>query len=133
MSDSFKVTLHDCSATAPDLSLSRIFKAFSTGEKAKFSAIVEAVASAPPRSFSGGGYWEAMRGDLEGIFEIRFQGRDRWLFRFFCLLFENTSPPTLVVFAGSKKRPGSSISGFDYAKVRAVAEDLTNASSNPID
>lgn len=127
----FKVTLYDCSDTYPDLSIWRLLKSFSTGERAKFAAILESVASAPPRSFSGGGYWEAMHGELDGVFEIRFQGRDRWLFRFFCLLLEQSQPPVLLVFAGTKKRPSSVISRGDYAKVRLLADDLTSANSNP--
>lgn len=37
---------------------------------AEFDAILEAVAKAPPPSFSGGGKWEAMHGDMAGIYEI---------------------------------------------------------------
>jgi hypothetical protein len=36
--------------------------------RAKFAAIVVAVATAPPFRFAGGGYWEAMHGDMTGWF-----------------------------------------------------------------
>lgn len=132
MNGPYKVTLYDCADDYPDLSIWTLINAFSTGEKAKFSAILEAVATAPPRRFSGGGYWEAMHGDLDGIFEVRFQGRSRWLFRFFCILLDENTTPVLMVFAGLRKRPGSVLPERDYVKVRLLADDLTRANSKPI-
>lgn len=38
---------------------------------AEFHAILNAVAKAPPPAFSGGGKWEAMHGDMAGIYEVR--------------------------------------------------------------
>lgn len=40
---------------------------------AEIEAILDAVASAPPPSFSGGGKWEAMHDDMAGFYEIRVQ------------------------------------------------------------
>jgi hypothetical protein len=37
-------------------------------------AVLDAVAAAPPPSFSGGGKWEAMHGDMGGYYEIRAAG-----------------------------------------------------------
>jgi hypothetical protein len=38
---------------------------------AEIQAVLEAVAAAPPPSFSGGGKWEAMHEDMAGLYEVR--------------------------------------------------------------
>lgn len=38
---------------------------------AEIQAVLDAVATAPPPSFSGGGKWEAMHGEMAGIHEVR--------------------------------------------------------------
>jgi hypothetical protein len=53
---------------------------------ARFNAVLEAVRAAPPPSFSGGGYWEAMHGEMGGYYEIRLTGPGRRQHRLFCLL-----------------------------------------------
>jgi hypothetical protein len=40
---------------------------------AQFVAVLDAVATAPPPRFSGGGKWEAMHGGMGGWFEIRLR------------------------------------------------------------
>jgi len=62
--------------------------------EARFYAVLEAVRDAPPPQFSGGGYWEAMHGDMGGYYEIRLSGRGRWQYRLFCVL-DNGSPQEL--------------------------------------
>lgn len=42
-----------------------------TAVEAKFESVLSAVAEAPPPSFSGGGKWEAMHGEMTGYFEAR--------------------------------------------------------------
>lgn len=54
--------------------------------EARFYAVLEAVRDAPPPRFSGGGYWEAMHGDMGGYFEIRLTGPGRRQYRLFCIL-----------------------------------------------
>lgn len=54
--------------------------------EARFSAVLEAVREAPPPRFSGGGYWEAMHGDMGGFYEIRLTGPGRRQYRLFCIL-----------------------------------------------
>jgi hypothetical protein len=60
--------------------------------RAKFAAILVAVASAPPHRFAGGGYWEAMHADMAGWYEVRVDGpkprggRGRHHYRLYCLL-----------------------------------------------
>jgi hypothetical protein len=34
------------------------------------AAVLTAVAAAPPHRFSGGGYWEAMHGEMTGYCEV---------------------------------------------------------------
>lgn len=40
-----------------------------------------AVATAPPKRFAGGGYREAMKGDMTRWFELRVDGRGRHQYR----------------------------------------------------
>src|SRR5687768_12723969 len=54
--------------------------------RATMRAALVAVASAPPKRFAGGGYWEAMKGDMTGWFELRVDGPARHHYRLFCLL-----------------------------------------------
>ena len=48
---------------------------------AEFAAVLDAVASAPPPRFSGGGKWEAMHDAMGGWYEIRITGPGREQFR----------------------------------------------------
>jgi hypothetical protein len=52
---------------------------------AEINAVLDAVAEAPPPSFSGGGKREAMHGDMAGLYEIRVQGGGK-NHRLFCIL-----------------------------------------------
>src|SRR6266699_2299134 len=53
---------------------------------AEFTAVLDAVAAAPPPRFSGGGKREAMHGAMGGWHEVRLTGPGREQFRLFCLL-----------------------------------------------
>ena len=57
---------------------------------AEFEAVLEAVAAAPPPSFSGGGKWEAMHEDMAGFYEVRVRGGAS-NHRLFCLLDRNAN------------------------------------------
>ena len=57
-----------------------------TNVRATMRAALAAVASAPPKRFAGGGYWEAMKGDMTGWFGLRVDGPGRHQYRMFCLL-----------------------------------------------
>lgn len=97
-------------------------------------AVVDAVAAAPPPAFSGGGKWEAMRGEMGGYYEIRVTGPGREQFRLFCML-ENADKrtltarglrgPAIAVIAGMRKKTGTVFSDRDYAKVRRLGSDYT--------
>jgi hypothetical protein len=91
----------------------------------KVSRRLIAIASAPPWKFRGGGYWEAMRGDLLGIFELRVDGPGREHFRLFCVLDHfapGNKPPLLVVLAGARKPFRSTIPDSTYREVLRLRE-----------
>ena len=94
--------------------------------------MLEAVRAAPPPTFSGGGKWEAMHGDMGGFYEIRVTGPGRRHDRLFCIL-DNGSPeelaargfdrPQIAVIAGMVKNNRETFSSRDYAKVRKLGAD----------
>jgi hypothetical protein len=94
--------------------------------RAKMRAVLIAVAAAPPKNFAGGGYWEAMRKDMRGWFEVRADGPRRHHYRLFCLLdyaAEGQDKPLLVVIAGLDKPFRTVLSDSDYANVRILGEE----------
>ena len=97
-------------------------------------AVLKAVAEAPPPSFSGGGYWEAMHGDMTGYYEVRVNGPKRRHYRLFCVLERmgqdvGLGGPSIVVLTGKDKAFRTKLTSADYTEVRAVADDMR--SSNP--
>lgn len=94
--------------------------------RAKAYAVLIAVATAPPKRFAGGGYWEAMKGDMRGWFEVRIDGPRRHHYRLFCLLdyeAKGKEKPLLVVVDGRDKPFRTTLSDADYASVRAMREE----------
>jgi hypothetical protein len=93
---------------------------------AEVQAVLEAVASAPPPAFSGGGKWEAMHGDMAGFYEVRVQSSG-YNHRLFCLL-ERDAPdlggPSVVCLGGLSKRPRSAAKNRDYRSIRRYADDF---------
>jgi hypothetical protein len=92
-------------------------------------AVLRAVAAAPPPSFSGGGYWEAMHGEMTGYFEVRVNGPNRRHYRLFCVLEREgvkvgLDGPSIVIVTGKDKPFGSVLSSSDYAEVRALGAEL---------
>lgn len=103
-----------------------------TSVRAKFAAVLVAVATAPPHRFAGGGYWEAMHGDMTGWFEIRLDGpkpeggKGRHHYRLFCLLdydAKNADRPLLTVVTGMGKPFRTTLRDRDYAQVRQLGEE----------
>ncbi len=91
---------------------------------AEIHAVLSAVAGAPPPAFSGGGKWEAMHGQMAGIYEIRVQGAGR-NHRLFCVLDcgDDLGGPSIVCIDGLSKPPRQPASGRDYRRIRRyVAE-----------
>ncbi len=105
---------------------------YPTTVRAKMRAALIAVAAAPPKRFAGGGYWEAMKGDMAGWFELRADGPGRHHYRLFCLLdyeAKGREKPLLVVIDGRDKPFQTVLSERDYAAVRALGEEYR--SRNP--
>lgn len=99
--------------------------------KARFYAVLEAVRHAPPPQFSGGGYWEAMHGDMGGFHEIRLTGPGRRQYRLFCVLDNSDESglrergferPQIAVITGMVKDSGKKFSDRDYAQVRTLGD-----------
>jgi hypothetical protein len=100
--------------------------------RATMRAVLVAVAASPPKKFTGGGYWEAMKGDMTGWFEVRVDGPKRHHYRLFCRLdyqAKNASKPLLVIIAGLEKPFRTVLSDADYAGVRRLGEEYL--SRNP--
>lgn len=100
--------------------------------RASMTAVLDAVADAPPPRFSGGGMWEAMHGAMAGYYEVRKQGPQRAQFRLFCLL-DNADPaglkkrglpgPAIAVITGLSKPWMTTFTPAEYAAVRAMGND----------
>lgn len=89
-------------------------------------AVLTAVAASPPKRFAGGGYWEAMKGEMAGWFEVRVDGPKRHHYRLFCLLdYEaiGVAKPLLVVIGGRDKPFRTMLSEADYAAVRRLGAE----------
>ena len=89
-------------------------------------AALVAVAAAPPKRFSGGGYWEAMKGDMTGWFELRVDGPRRHHYRLFCLLdyeAKGQDKPLLVVIDGRDKPFRTTLSASAYSDVRKMGDE----------
>ena len=94
--------------------------------RATMRAILVAVATSPPKRFAGGGYWEAMKGEMSGWFEVRVNGPQRHHYRLFCRLdYEaiGREKPLLVVITGLDKPFRTVLSATDYAAVRALGDE----------
>jgi hypothetical protein len=91
-------------------------------------AVVKAVADAPPPAFSGGGKWEAMRGDMAGFYEIRVDGPKRRHYRLFCILERDgggvgLGGPSVVLLTGREKAFMTVLPAADYAEIRALGAE----------
>lgn len=94
--------------------------------RATMRAALIAVAAAPPKRFAGGGYWEAMKGDMTGWFELRVNGPGRHHYRLFCLLdydARGVDKPLLVVVDGRDKPFRTVLSTAEYTAVRRLGEE----------
>ena len=86
---------------------------------AEIHAVLDAVAAAPPPSFSGGGKWEAMHDDMAGYFEVRVQGGGM-NHRLFCVLerdAEDLGGSSIVCIDGFSKAPRTAAHPRDYRRV----------------
>ncbi len=93
---------------------------------AEIQAVLEAVAVAPPPSFSGGGKWEAMHDEMAGFYEVRVQGGGA-NHRLFCLLERNADDlggSSVICLDGLTKPVRSASSPRDYRRVRQYADEF---------
>jgi hypothetical protein len=89
-------------------------------------AVLVAVAAAPPKRFSGGGHWEAMKGVMSGWHEVRVDGPSRHHYRLFCLLdytAPNRDKPLLVIIDGRDKPFRTRLGEADYARIRRLGDE----------
>lgn len=95
--------------------------------RATMRAVLIAVAAAPPKRFAGGGYWEAMHGEMTGWFEIRVDGPpNRTHYRLFCILdydAQGVGKPLLVVVDGRSKPFRTMLADKDYHVVKALGDE----------
>jgi len=99
---------------------------------ARFTAVLDAVAAAPPARFSGGGKREALHGSVGGWYEIRAAGPGREQLRLSCLLENGTGEelarrglprPAIAVMTGLR-RPWRTVSAErDYQRVRDLGTE----------
>ena len=95
---------------------------------ARMAAVLRVVADAPPNSFAGGGYWEAMHGTMAGYYEVRVDGPDRRHYRLFCVLERDGARlglggPSIVVITGMEKPFRTTFTERDYARVRQLGDE----------
>jgi len=110
---------------------------------AQFTAVLDAVAAAPPPRFSGGGKWEAMHGTMGGWYEIRLTGPGREQLRLFCLLENGTSDelarrglprPAIAVITGMRKPGGPCSPSVTTSACGSLASNIsrtTRVASRP--
>jgi len=96
--------------------------------RAMMVAVLHAVRDAPPPAFSGGGKWEAMHGEMAGLYEVRVDGPQRRHYRLFCLLDQDDTAkklggPSIVVIDGRSKAFRTVLSPHDYAAVRKLSNE----------
>ncbi|MEI8254558.1 MAG: hypothetical protein WCJ30_02675 [Deltaproteobacteria bacterium] len=98
--------------------------------RAKMIAVVKAVADAPPPSWSGGGYWEAMHGDMTGYCEVRVDEGRRFHHQLFCLLERDGNhpslglgAPSLILLDGRTKEFKTLLTGREYKTVLALGDE----------
>jgi hypothetical protein len=94
--------------------------------RATMRAVLVQVAASPPKRFAGGGYWEAMKGDMTGWFEVRVDGPRRYHYRLFCRLdysAKGRTKPLLVVICGLSKPFRTQLSAADYEHVQDLGRE----------
>lgn len=92
--------------------------------RATFRNVLIAVSMAPPPRFAGGGYWEAMKNEMTGYYEVRKKHQGHH-YRLFCLLDKDSTEtgPLLVVLAGMTKLDKTIFSKADYAAIKSLGDE----------
>ena len=93
---------------------------------AEIQAVLDAVAAAPPPSFSGGGKWEAMHDHMAGFYEVRVQG-DGKNHRLFCILerdADDLGGSSIVCIDGLTKPRRQAANPRDYRRVMRYGDEF---------
>ncbi len=97
---------------------------------ARIAVVLEAVAASPPPRFAGGGYWEAMHGEMNGFYEVRV-GHGNFNYRLLCLLQnplldqDNVeSGAAIVCLTGFRKPVRSAANDRDYQAARDARDEF---------
>lgn len=93
---------------------------------AQIQAVLDAVAAAPPPSFSGGGKWEAMHDDMAGFYEVRVQF-NQTNYRLFCVLERDASDlggSSIVCIDGLTKPRRTAAKARDYRRALAYRKEF---------
>lgn len=98
-----------------------------TAVRAEIQAVLDAVAEAPPPSFSGGGKWEVMHDDMAGFYEVRVKGADKKNHRLFCVLerdADDLGGPSIVAIDGLSKPVRTAADPKDYKRALKHREEF---------
>ena len=93
---------------------------------AEIHAVLSAVAEAPPPSFSGGGKWEVMHGEMAGFYEVRVQGGGT-NYRLICVLERDASDlggPSIVCIGGLSKARRTAANPRDYSTIKRYGAEF---------
>jgi Txe/YoeB family toxin of Txe-Axe toxin-antitoxin module len=93
---------------------------------AEIHAVLDAVAEAPPPSFSGGGKWEAMHDDMAGYYEVRVQGGGK-NHRLFCVLerdADDLGGSSIVCLGGLSRAPRTAANPRDYRAIKRYGAEF---------
>ncbi|WP_419922259.1 hypothetical protein [Candidatus Poriferisodalis sp.] len=99
----------------------------SINTRARFEAVLNAVAAAPPPNFSGGGYWHAMHGQMSGLYEVRIRA-DGQNHRLLCLLErrgDGLGGPSIVCLGGFSKRLRTGAHPREYRRIRSYRDEFS--------
>jgi hypothetical protein len=105
-----------------------------TSVRAKVRTVLVEVAAAPPKRFAGGGYWEAMHGQMTGWYEVRCD-QGKMHYRVFCRLdyeAKDRGKPLLVVFDGRSKPRRTVLSESDYDEIQQLGDEYFAVNPRPI-
>jgi hypothetical protein len=98
-----------------------------TAVRAEIQAVLDAVAAAPPPSFSGGGKWEVMHDDMAGFYEVRVKGADKRNHRLFCVLERDAGDlggSSIVAVDGLSKPVRTAANPKDYKRALKHREEF---------
>lgn len=98
---------------------------------AEIHAVLDAVAASPPPAFSGGGKWEAMHGEMAGLYEVRVQGGGA-NHRLFCVLDRDARDlggPSIICIDGLSKPRRSAAAPRDYRRAKRAADGFRESRS----